>query len=620
MSKQFRTRIAVAALVVASVGLAHGQLTPSDDTYVSTAAPATNYGAATSIAVQNPAATGLIRFDLSSIPSTYKSANVTKATLKLYVSAVTTAGNFNVVRVTSQWAEKTVNHNTKPTLGTAVASNVAVALAAKNQYIQIDVTAAVGEWLNGTNPNYGVALVPGTGASFTVNSKETTTTSHAPELDIVFTGAAGPAGPAGPPGPVSSVGLSAPTSDFVVAGSPVTKAGTLGLSWKVVPDSNNTANAIVKRDVSGSFSANSIVANSLIASTTDATTANAADINISGGVLVSTGRLVGIDASSSAADATTIFAKATAATGAGWGVQGSTASNAANAKGVYGFASATTGTAEGLSGISLSNRGLGVAGIAAGSSFSTQAAGQIGNFPIGVVGDASAGVGVLATSDTSVALLAISNSPFSYAAEIHNVGGSPFFAGGNIGSVTINGNGDLTATGAINGAVKNFRIDHPLDPGGKYLNHTSIESSEMLNLYTGNAILGADGSATVALPTWFTALNEDFRYQLTPIGGFAQLFIAEEISGNQFRIAGGRNGMKVSWQVTGVRHDGYSKKHPLVVESEKQGEELGHFQNPEAFGQPLEMGITAVRRSKSQGLRAASAPVGITRKAPFAKK
>jgi hypothetical protein len=141
-------------------------------------------------------------------------------------------------------------------------------------------------------------------------------------------------------------------------------------------------------------------------------------------------------------------------------------------------------------------------------------------------------------------------------------------------------------------------VDHPLDPSGKYLTHASIESSEMLNLYTGNAVLGADGSATVALPDWFTSLNEDFRYQLTPIGGFAQLYIAEEITGNQFRIAGGRDGMKVSWQVTGVRRDAYAKAHPLVVESNKLGDERGHYLHPDAFGQPPEMGITAVQRAK----------------------
>jgi hypothetical protein len=61
-------------------------------------------------------------------------------------------------------------------------------------------------------------------------------------------------------GSVKSVGLSAPASDFSVSGSPVTGSGTLGLNWKVAPTSGNIANAIVKRDASGSLSAGAITA------------------------------------------------------------------------------------------------------------------------------------------------------------------------------------------------------------------------------------------------------------------------------------------------------------------------------------------------------------------------
>src|SRR5262249_13709528 len=49
-------------------------------------------------------------------------------------------------------------------------------------------------------------------------------------------------------GGVTSVGLTAPSSDFTVSGSPVTGSGTLGIAWNVAPTSTNTANAIVKRD------------------------------------------------------------------------------------------------------------------------------------------------------------------------------------------------------------------------------------------------------------------------------------------------------------------------------------------------------------------------------------
>lgn len=61
-------------------------------------------------------------------------------------------------------------------------------------------------------------------------------------------------------GTVSSVGLSAPSSDFTVSGSPVTSKGTLNLQWLVPPSDQNVPNAIVKRDAFGNFSADTISA------------------------------------------------------------------------------------------------------------------------------------------------------------------------------------------------------------------------------------------------------------------------------------------------------------------------------------------------------------------------
>jgi hypothetical protein len=76
----------------------------------------------------------------------------------------------------------------------------------------------------------------------------------------VITFASGQTFPTGG-GSVTSVGLTAPTSDFTVSGSPVTTAGALNFAWNVVPTSAGTANAIVKRDSTGSFSAGAILAN-----------------------------------------------------------------------------------------------------------------------------------------------------------------------------------------------------------------------------------------------------------------------------------------------------------------------------------------------------------------------
>jgi hypothetical protein len=79
-----------------------------------------------------------------------------------------------------------------------------------------------------------------------------------------------------------------------------------------------------------------------------------------------------------------------------------------------------------------------------------------------------------------------------------------------------------------------FRIDHPGDPENKYLTHSYVESDDRLNVYSGNVTTDANGDTTVGLPDYFEALNQDFRYQLTVIGQFAQSMVAEEIRNNRF--------------------------------------------------------------------------------------
>ena len=123
--------------------------------------------------------------------------------------------------------------------------------------------------------------------------------------------------------------------------------------------------------------------------------------------------------------------------------------------------------------------------------------------------------------------------------------------------------------------VKDFRIDHPLDPDNKYLSHSSVETNEIANIYNGNVKLDENGSAKIELSEWFEALNENFRYQLTPVGGPApNLYIAGEVKNNHFSIAGGTPGMKVSWQIVGSRKDNYAKENPLQVESFKNDAKL----------------------------------------------
>jgi len=120
--------------------------------------------------------------------------------------------------------------------------------------------------------------------------------------------------------------------------------------------------------------------------------------------------------------------------------------------------------------------------------------------------------------------------------------------------------GDLDVNGS-----KNFRIDHPLWPTQQVLLHSGVESSEPKNMYRGSVMLDLNGQARVTLPAYFQALNRDFRYQLTSIGAAANPFVLKEIENNVFWIGGSRPGVRVSWQVTGVRNDARFRERPFVT-------------------------------------------------------
>ena len=123
--------------------------------------------------------------------------------------------------------------------------------------------------------------------------------------------------------------------------------------------------------------------------------------------------------------------------------------------------------------------------------------------------------------------------------------------------------GDVQITGTLFKGADAFKIDHPLEPETKFLSHSVVESPDMKNIYDGVAVFDEAGEVIVTLPDWFEALNEDFRYQLTPMGAAFVPYVADEIAGNRLEIGGGIPGRKVSWQVTGIRHDAYANAHRI---------------------------------------------------------
>jgi len=258
--------------------------------------------------------------------------------------------------------------------------------------------------------------------------------------------------------------------------------------------------------------------------------------------------------------------------------------------GVKGEASAATKS--GVYGVSNGSSGYGVFG----RNSTTGFIGYLGGFDVPVYGERGNGAGgaiegrSTASHGTGVRGVADSGSNAWGVAGISAEGWGVYGksttgkAGYFLGNVQI--------TGSLSKGGGSFKIDHPLDPENRYLYHSFVESPDMMNVYNGNVVLNGAGEAWVELPEWFEALNRDFRYQPTAIGAPGpNLFIADEIAGNRFRIAGGQPGGKVSWQVTGIRQDPFANAHRIPVEEDKPPEERGSYLHPEAWGQPEEMGV-----------------------------
>lgn len=61
---------------------------------------------------------------------------------------------------------------------------------------------------------------------------------------------------------------------------------------------------------------------------------------------------------------------------------------------------------------------------------------------------------------------------------------------------------------------------------------------------------------------------------------------------SSFKIAGGTSGLKVSWQITGIRKDPWANAHRIEVEEEKSDKERGYYIYPELYDQPMDKGIS----------------------------
>src|SRR5450631_3307456 len=199
---------ALLAIFLFSISTLAQQAPPSADTFASSATPTTNYGSSIILVVASGNNTYL-KFNLSGVPA---GPSVSKATLRLFVDAVVTGGQFDVYNLpsTPSWSESTLKYNTPPpALGASATGGhpITVSTSSFNTFVLIDITSTVQGWLTNPSSNNGVALaLVGSTGWFSFDSKESFLTAHQPELEIVLNGPAGVQGPQGPTGATGHAG------------------------------------------------------------------------------------------------------------------------------------------------------------------------------------------------------------------------------------------------------------------------------------------------------------------------------------------------------------------------------------------------------------------------------
>jgi hypothetical protein len=344
-------------------------------------------------------------------------------------------------------------------------------------------------------------------------------------------------------GTVTSVGLTAAASDFVVSGSPVTGSGTLNIAWNVPPTDANVFGAIVKRDASGNFRASTITLSNLFVNNTlnaNALTANGVTAN-------------GVSASGSTVGAPTIQGYANATTGASWGVYGLTNSSASNAYGVVGYATSSTGTPIGTYGVATGSHAVGVFG----QHGSMSVIGQGFSYPTGTWGDGGAtagGIGVFGTTDDGTAGLFINNSPsLNPTLDVVNRGGglaNPFVVQGANGGCYIDANGNLNCNGSKNAVV-------PLDGGKRIVAMSAIEAPQNWFEDAGSGQL-LNGVAVVTLdPDFIQTVNAETNYKVFPVpnGDCKGLYITNKTA-NSFEVrelGGGTSNVAFDYRIMVLR-------------------------------------------------------------------
>lgn len=215
---------ALATLVAATLAAAH-EAPLLGDAHVQFDLPGSQFGDAPALKVGDQAV-ALLAFDLGALPPGLSPAQLRQAQLVLYVQQVDRRGALEVQTVLSKWTEASVTPQRAPVLA-GPGTGPELVLSGPRQFVQVDVTAQVRQWIVQQGGAFGFALTPSLRTPAAVawlGSKEGG--PHAARLVLTLADQ-GPAGPPGPPGPRGASGPPGLQGDTGPAG-PAGPAGPQG--------------------------------------------------------------------------------------------------------------------------------------------------------------------------------------------------------------------------------------------------------------------------------------------------------------------------------------------------------------------------------------------------------
>ena len=131
-----------------------------------------------------PGGTGFVRFDVADFAGLISPDSVSTARLVMQISSVKKAGKIEIHRVNGEWTESAPANRPQPAFEAAALASVPAESVVADQFMMIDVTAQVKEWLTTPVNDFGFAVNGSDGANIQIASKEGAANGQSAWLEI----------------------------------------------------------------------------------------------------------------------------------------------------------------------------------------------------------------------------------------------------------------------------------------------------------------------------------------------------------------------------------------------------------------------------------------------------